>query len=238
MQKDVTSVWNQEETVSGEKGQAEDQTSVNTDGDKVAYLTFDDGPSKLTQEYLAVLRKEQVTATFFLIGQQIDGDLIPVVKQAKEEGHEIGVHTYSHNASVIYASQESYIDDLLKTRDCIQEKCQITPQLFRFPWGSANAYVQGFRDGVIEAMKKEGMEYADWNVSGEDSVGCPTPETIAANVRKDFKKYDNPVILLHDSATCDATLQALPEIIEEIKQEGYCFATLSRRQETCHFGEY
>ncbi len=232
--RDTADVWNQEQG-----GNAPDQEKEEGETEKkVAYLTFDDGPSCLTSEYLAVLKEEKVPATFFLIGEQIEGELIAVVKQAKEDGHEIGVHTYCHDAGVIYESEESYIEDILKTKERIKEQCQIETSLFRFPWGSKNSYVEGFKDGVIEEMKKRGMEYVDWNVSGEDSVGCPSAESILANVRKDYKKYNNPVILLHDSASCRATLQALPWLLRELKQAGYSFATLSERKETCHFGEY
>lgn len=181
---------------------------------KIAYLTFDDGPSVLTAEYLKILKEEGVRATFFLIGQQIEGELLDVVKQEISEGHEVGIHTYCHVAEEIYSSGESYCNDLQKTMLCLEEKLNIKPKLFRFPWGSANTYVQSYKAGVIEQMKQEGIDYVDWNVSGEDSVGCPSPDSILANVRKDYVKYDDPVILLHDSATCKATLYSLRPMIQ------------------------
>lgn len=204
---------------------------------KVAYLTFDDGPSTLTAEYLKILKEEEVHATFFLIGQQLDGELTGIVKNAIKDGHEIGIHTYCHQAEQIYASEQSYCEDLEKTKLCIEEKLQVTPKFFRFPWGSANAYVKNYKSGVIEYMKAEEIDYADWNVSGEDSVGCPSADSILANIRKDYKKYDEPVILLHDSATCKQTLYVLREIICELKEAGYSFGTLSERSNPCHFGE-
>ncbi|MCI8770288.1 MAG: polysaccharide deacetylase [Lachnospiraceae bacterium] len=204
---------------------------------KIAYLTFDDGPSVLTAEYLKILKEEEVRATFFLIGQQVEGDLLDVVKQEISEGHEVGMHTYCHVAEEIYSSGESYCKDLQKTRLCLEEKLNIKPKLFRFPWGSANAYVQSYKAGVIEQMKEQGIDYVDWNVSGEDSVGCPSPDSILANIRKDYVKYNDPVILLHDSAACKATLYSLRPLIQELKKNGYTFATLSERKRPCHFGE-
>lgn len=204
--------------------------------EKIAYLTFDDGPSRLTEKYLDILKEEGVHATFFVIGQQIDGDLVGTLERAAKEGHEIGLHSYCHRAEEIYQSGESYLKDLQKTRLCVEEKLQIKPELFRFPWGSSNSYVSWFKNNVIEQMKGEGVEYADWNVSGEDSVGCPSADSILSNVRKDYLKYDEPVILLHDSATCKATLESLPAIIKMLKEQGYSFATLSTRSEPCHFG--
>lgn len=205
---------------------------------RIAYLTFDDGPSILTKEYLKILKEEKVSATFFLIGQQIEGDMVSVVRQEVSEGHEVGLHTYSHEAEKIYQSKESYYEDLQKTKECLESKLNLQPKLFRFPWGSANSYIRSYKSAVIELMEQEGIGYADWNVSGEDSVGCPSPDSIIANVRKDYQKYSDPVILLHDSASCRATLQSLRPIIRELKENGYSFGTLSERGKPCHFGEY
>lgn len=214
------------------------ETDSTEEVQKVAYLTFDDGPSVLTEEYLKILKEENVHATFFLIGQQIEGDLVDVVRQEIEEGHEIGMHTYCHEAEKIYASGESYCQDLQKTKLCLEKKVNIEPRLFRFPWGSANAYIKSYKESVIQQMQQEGIDYADWNVSGEDSIGCPSPDSILSNVRKDYSKYNDPVILLHDSATCKATLASLRPLIQELKDNGYSFQTLSQRERPCHFGEY
>ncbi len=190
-----------------------------------------------TKEYLKILKEEDVHATFFLIGQQVDGDLVDVVRQEVKDGHEIGLHTYCHVADKIYCSGETYCQDLEKTKQCLETKLEVSPKLFRFPWGSTNSYVRGYKDHVVEEMKKEGLGYADWNVSGEDSVGCPSPDSILSNVRKDYLKYDDPVILLHDSAACKSTLEALRPLIQELKTNGYSFRTLSERERPCHFGE-
>jgi Predicted xylanase/chitin deacetylase len=219
------------------QGTEEEGERENSAGQKVAYLTFDDGPSVLTKEYLKILKEEDVHATFFLIGQQVDGDLVDVVRQEVKDGHEIGLHTYCHVADKIYCSGETYCQDLEKTKQCLETKLEVSPKLFRFPWGSTNSYVRGYKDRVVEEMKKEGLGYADWNVSGEDSVGCPSPDSILSNVRKDYLKYDDPVILLHDSAACKSTLEALRPLIQELKANGYSFRTLSERERPCHFGE-
>lgn len=215
------------------------KNSVDVSGEvterKIAYLTFDDGPSVLTENYLDVLEKENAVATFFLIGQQLEGEFVTTVKRAIKNGNEIGVHTYSHQANAIYTSEESYYNDLQKTKKCIEQKLKYQPKLFRFPWGSANGYVQSFKDALIGKMKQCNMDYADWNVSGEDCVGCPTQESVMRNFRRDYARYDEPVILLHDAATCKATCQVLPAIIKELKQNGYSFGTMSQRSESCHF---
>lgn len=202
---------------------------------KIAYLTFDDGPSILTEKYLDILKEEQVHATFFLIGEQIEGEMEEIVKRQLKEGHELGLHSYCHEAGKIYQSKEAYEEDLKKTGEKLSSVVSCKPAWYRFPWGSANSYIKGYKKELTGDLQREGLEYVDWNVSGEDSVGCPSACSILENVRKDYKKYSDPVILLHDSATCKATLTALPEIIRELKEDGYTFGTLSQRKEVCHF---
>lgn len=219
-------VWEASETTAAEEKPA---------GKKVAYLTFDDGPSSLTGAYLDILKKEEVPATFFLIGQQIEGEMEDVVKREVEEGHELGLHSYSHQADKIYQTGETYKKDLEQTRKRIEKCVSYKIKNYRFPWGSANAYIKWYRKNLTEELEKQGLTFQDWNVSGEDSVGCPSAYSILSHVRKDYEKYDEPVILLHDSATCKATLEALPEIIRELKEKGYTFDVLSNRQEPCHF---
>lgn len=218
--------WEASETTAGEELPGEK---------KVAYLTFDDGPSSLTEEYLDILKKEKVPATFFLIGQQIEGEMVDVVKRQAAEGHELGLHSYTHQADKIYQTGETYKKDLEETRKRLSACVPCKVKNYRFPWGSANAYIRWYRKDLTEELEKEGLTYQDWNVSGEDAVGCPSAYSILSHVRKDYEKYSDPVILLHDSATCRATLEALPEIIRELKKNGYRFDVLSNRQEPCHF---
>ena len=204
---------------------------------KTAYLTFDDGPSCLTESYLDILKEEGAKATFFLIGQQIDGDMAEIIKREIYEGLEIGVHTYCHEANEIYANEESCLKDIMKIRELLERQFNYEAKLVRFPWGSANSYISTFRNNIINKIHENGMEYADWNVSAEDSVGTPTAYSIMSNIRKDYKKYNDPVILMHDSSCNKQTLETLRDIIRELKDAGYSFATLSEREKPCHFLE-
>ncbi len=197
----------------------------------------DDGPSCLTEKYLDILKEEGAKATFFLIGQQIDSDMSDIIKRELDEGHEIGVHTYCHEANEIYANEESCFKDIMKIKEQLEMQFGYDAKLVRFPWGSANGYISTFREKIINKVHENGMEYADWNVSAEDSVGTPTVDSIMGNIRKDFKKYDEPVILMHDSGCNKQTLEALRGIIRELKAAGYGFATLSEREKPCHFLE-
>ena len=193
---------------------------------KVAYLTFDDGPSEITKEVLRVLEEKNVNATFFLIGNQITDETIPILKQSVKDGNCIGIHTYCHECEQIYCSADAFLNDFQKTYDAIKTNIGVEPKIFRFPWGSANRFLSSIEEEVITKLEAEGFTYYDWNVSAEDSVGRPTSYSIMKNIRKDYKKYNKPVILMHDSSTCKLSAQMLPGIIDELKQAGYSFDTL------------
>ena len=200
----------------------------------VVYLTFDDGPSRLTQQYLDILKKHDIPATFFLIGQQVEE--MPEERELKE-GHEVGVHTYTHESCDIYQSCEAYYEDVHKVKDLLEEKFRYRPKLWRFPWGSANCYIRSYKEEIVERLHEEKMEFADWNVSAEDSVGHPGVESILANVKKDAFRVQDPVVLMHDSGSNRATLDSLEAVITMFEEKGYRFQTLSQRKTCCHFGE-
>ena len=193
---------------------------------KIAYLSFDDGPSQNTERVLDVLKIYNIKATFFLIGENITPKREKLLERLKEEGHVIGIHTYSHDAKKMYTSAKDFEEDFLKAEKSISPYVDEDIKLCRFPWGSANKYLKKIEGSVIPWLQERGYAYFDWNVSGEDSVGCPTCSSIYKNVKKDVFRYDNPVILLHDSGTCDKTVQVLPDVIALIKSEGYQFDTL------------
>lgn len=203
--------------------------------EKVAYLTFDDGPSVNTEKVLLVLEKEKVPATFFLIGEQITDDKKELLCEMVEKGHLLGVHTYCHRSDKIYQSAEAYVEDALKTADRIKEVTGKRPTVYRFPWGSCNGYLTNICDDIVEEMRKKGYEYYDWNVSAEDSVGNPTSASIMQNIEKDFKKYNEPVILMHDSGINTVTADTLSSVIKRLKEEGYRFDTLDKRTKVCHY---
>jgi hypothetical protein len=104
---------------------------------KVAYLTFDDGPSKLTPMILDILKAKNVKATFFVIGKddfQSNQLLIRMVR----EGHSIGVHSWSHKYQVIYQSEQSFMDDFNRLKDHIYQVTGVQPRICRFPGGLNN----------------------------------------------------------------------------------------------------
>ena len=195
-----------------------------------AYLTFDDGPSHITKDIIDVLKEYQVKATFFILGSTMKEEEKEYLKQMVEDGHTIGIHTFSHNYKEIYSSVEAFLEDFYEDYKLIYDITGVQVNIFRFPWGSYNLYNKGIRDELIEEMERRGFTYYDWNVSAEDSVGNPTEYRIKQNVLKDLSRYKQPIILMHDSAINRLTARILPDIIKEMQDKGYVFDTLENRE--------
>lgn len=198
---------------------------------KVCYLTFDDGPSNNSEEILDILKKYNAKGTFFLIGSEISEEKRPVIERITEEGHAIGLHSNVHRFDKLYAGVDVCVRDFEAQYELLKEEYGIDTKLFRFPGGSACTYMNGQRHSYIDAMREKGFVGFDWHVSGEDSYGNPTVWSIQKNIFEHIDGYESPIILLHDINTADATVEALPGILERIQAEGYCFKTLEEAEE-------
>lgn len=207
---------------------ADDFQPVNTDvapEEKTVYLTFDDGPSPRTSEILDILKKHSVPATFFVINAK--EEYIPYMKRAAEEGHSIGVHSYSHKYREIYRSADAYLDDFTKCLDYIYENTGILPTIYRFPGGSVNNYNAATRKEIVAEMGRRGYIYFDWNVESGDSTKGAGSSEIYNNVINGCKGKKRAVIIMHDSATKQSTVSALDDIITTLKADGWQFAPLT-----------
>lgn len=194
------------------------------DGRKVAYLTFDDGPStNNTPKILDILKKYNVKATFFVIGQNAEQHK-DLIKREVAEGHVIGNHTYSHNMKYIYSNPQTFVSDLDKgdkvLKSIIGEDYNL--KLARFPGGSFGQRLAPFR----EAAKKAGYNYVDWNDLTGDAEHSNVPVNNLLNELKKYTNEDHVVVLMHDAPAKATTVQALPQVIEYLKSRGYTFETL------------
>ncbi|BCN30138.1 polysaccharide deacetylase family protein [Anaeromicropila herbilytica] len=203
------------------------------DGKKIAYLTFDDGPSYVTKEILDTLDQNDIKATFFILGSTMTEEGEEYLKRMVEEGHAVGIHTFSHRNN-IYDSVDSYLDDFYKAFEQIYDITGVKPTIFRFPYGSINSYNKKIKYELISEMERRGFTYYDWNVCANDSIGNPTEHSILSNVLKGLKKYCKPVILLHDASINEKTAKILPRIIDKIKEAGFEFDTVDKRT-PCQF---
>lgn len=188
---------------------------------KVIYLTFDDGPSdRVTPKILDVLKEENVKATFFIVGKNAEKRKY-LLQREIDEGHTVGVHSYSHNYAEIYASPESLLRDIDRCNALIEEVTGSRSTLYRFPGGS-----YGLSDALINAVTGRGMRYVDWNASTRDAeIYGATPDQLFKSAIVTPAISDYIVLLAHDSTTKSATADALRDIIGYYKQNDYAFDT-------------
>ena len=198
--------------------------------EKVVFLTFDDGPSKNTVKILDTLKKYHVTATFFVIGENLTDSGVEIAKRALAEGHMLGMHTDTHRYEKIYSSVDSFLADYDKLASRFVEEFGECPAIFRFPGGSYSAYINPIKVQLREELERRGFIGYDWSASGEDSVGTPTAASIKQNIFDSIEGQKQPILLLHDSPCSNLTAEVLPEVIEKLSAEGYEFRTLQYRE--------
>lgn len=205
---------------------------------RTAYLTFDDGPSHHTPELLQILEEYGVKATFYVV-RPADDECRGYYRQIVEAGHEIALHTYTHDYNTVYTDVDAFFADLDRIADVVEEETGVRPMQFRFPGGSSNqvSIPVGGKDIVrriaLESYRR-GYVYNDWNVSsGDASAKVLTVEQILGNVVENAKAFREPVILMHDTDRNQSTRDAMPQIIEQLRAAGYRFDTISNRSEPC-----
>ena len=183
------------------------------------YLTFDDGPSANTEEILDILKRYNVKATFFVTGMNVPR-YNEYYKRIVDEGHSLGIHTYSHEYNNIYASLESFQKDFNEIRDLVYQSTGEEVRLYRFPGGSKNGYVSDKnREKIMTWLDEEGIRYFDWNVSSSDAEKKDiTAEEITQNCITGIESCNTAIVLLHDANVKKNTVEALPAIIEGINQ--------------------
>ncbi|MCR5502431.1 MAG: polysaccharide deacetylase [Lachnospiraceae bacterium] len=200
----------------------EDESVIPDTGEKKVYLTFDDGPSANTDRILDILKEYDVKATFFVTGAMKES-YTDELKRITEEGHTLGMHSYSHRYSEIYTSKEAFQEDLDRLQEFLYETTGVWPRIYRFPGGSSNTVSRIPVTDFIDCLNEEGIVYYDWNIMSGDAVeGSLSAERITKNCLAGLDSYDECVILMHDSADRDTTVDALPGIIEGILNRGDC----------------
>lgn len=195
---------------------------------KKIYLTFDDGPSSNTDEILDILKAYDVKATFFVVGKTDEASR-KAYRRIVEEGHTLGMHSYSHSYEDIYDSEEDFQDDMKKLQEYLYELTGVWPRFYRFPGGSSNTVSNIDMQKLADWLTDQGVTYFDWNVASGDAVSRELPaETLLANCLAGIRNQQSCVVLMHDAANKDTTVEALPEIISEIRlQEDAVFLPIT-----------
>ncbi|WP_099468846.1 polysaccharide deacetylase family protein [Konateibacter massiliensis] len=185
-----------------------------------AYLTFDDGPSENTAQILDILKEYDIKATFFVVGNDTE-EAKELYKRIVEEGHTLGMHSYSHRYSDIYNSVESFANDEKKLSDMLYETTGVRPTLYRFPGGSGNLVSNIDMTEFIRYLNSENITYFDWNIASGDATSQNVDvDTLVDNVLNNVESYETSVILMHDDTEKTTSVEALSRIIEGLQGLG------------------
>lgn len=199
----------------GSKFQEAEGGQQTDDGIRRVYLTFDDGPSIYTDDILDILKQYNVKATFFVVakGKSVYEDQY---RRIVEEGHTLGMHSYSHIYREVYSSKEAFVKDVNRLQDYLHEVTDTYPSVYRFPGGSSNRVGKTDMKELKAYLDEIGLTWYDWNISSKDATGKLSKDQVVRNCTAGLTKYQNAIILLHDAADKRSTVDALPEIIETI----------------------
>lgn len=196
--------------------------------EKVAYLTFDDGPStNITPQILRVLDEYQIKATFFVLGCNV-ARYPHIVKQEYDTGHYIANHGYSHAYDSIYSNPQVVLDEYVTTERLVREAIGVSEyssHLFRFPGGSGGKKYATVKAQAKQLLSDNNILYIDWNSLTNDSVGRPTEESIIRDLVSTVGNKNSVVILMHDAASKQLTASMLPHVLNYLIQQGYKFKT-------------
>ena len=206
----------------------EEPVKYNNETRKVVYLTFDDGPGIYTPQVLDILNQNHIHATFFLVGPHAQ-QYPKFVSLELQEGDYVGLHSMSHDYKKLYV-QGTFVPEMLETQQIIKNITGIAPNLARPPYGSMPGLTQKLRDQAAAAH----LKVWDWTIDSLDWTynKVPFSKSVPAIVNNvlSHARGNREVILMHDIHP--QSVQALPMIIQRLREKGYDFETYS---EADHF---
>lgn len=201
-----------------------EENLVSENSSKVIYLTFDDGPGgKTTVKILDTLKKENVPGTFFVIGNQIDNQE-DIILRMKNEGHSIGLHSFSHDRDILYRSSENFITEMEKVQKKLFDVTGENYYILRFPFGCNNMTYK-LTSGMVDAIHTSNLKIYDWTQDTLDGANPnSSPNTI---LKRAVSDKDKVVLLMHCAAINKNSAEALPGIIKYYKDHGYTFKKIT-----------
>ncbi len=195
--------------------------------EKVVYFTFDDGPWTGTPRLLDILDQYNIKACFFVTAQYMETEpLKNMLKQIKDRGHNVAVHSLTHNYKKIYASVDAFMSDYDAMDDLIFQATGEHSKMLRFPGGSNASYNKAIRPQLLQAVRDRGIVYFDWNSFDGDVEGKKGQELIDQTI-KQVNENTHSILLMHDMPSTAFVHDALPTIIERLKADGYKFELLN-----------
>lgn len=211
--------------------------AANPSKPKVVFLTFDDGVNTtMTPRVLNVLKQYGVHATFFIVGNTINAQTAPVLKQEYAAGHAIGTHSFTHVYSTLYPKRKADAVAIVREAAASVKALQgvlgesYYPHVWRYPGGHMSWQNLAGADADLDRLH---LTWMDWNAAVGDALGKgKTPTTVAGVLKYHaaslnvFPHSAYRVVLMHDAPDKQTTLAALPSIIQYYKNNGYQFGIL------------
>lgn len=201
-------------------------TNLGKNNEKIAYLTFDDGPTlKATGKILYILEEENIKATFFVVGKHVK-EHPELVKRAYEEGHYIANHGYNHNNSLLYKSSDNFISEIKNTDIEIGNAIGVDnycSHVFRFPNGFMSNNYRSKKNEYAKLLLDMDYTYIDWNCLNRDSEKKYSNYQLLNNLKKSSKNKGTLVVLMHDTSDVNPTPSVLKDSISYLKSQGYVF---------------
>lgn len=193
------------------------EDNMASDGDiHYVYLTFDSTPGKNTSAIMDALDAYQLKATFFLTGN-ISEEYYDTVKRMTDDGHTIGMHSFSNQYSTIYASTEAFEEDYHQISDYLYELTGQRSLIYRFPGGSGNEISNVDMAEFVHILNENEISFYDWNVSAGDAASDYSVDDVVSNVIEGVSQYKTSVVLLHDASDKSTTVDALVSLIEALQ---------------------
>lgn len=202
---------------------------------KVLFMTFDDGPSKYTNQIISILDQYDCQATWFVVNSSYTSGYKAIV----DSGNVIALHSYTHNYSYIYSSTYNFYTDLQNISDKVYNLTGVRSYLHRFPGGSSNTISKYYCTGIMSSLTNSigyyGYRYFDWNSANDDATGeSLTAYQIYCRAIQYAGTSNRLVMLMHDTDAKGTTVSALPSIIEYYQARGYVCLGLDMDSPTCH----
>ncbi|MGA7930916.1 MAG: polysaccharide deacetylase family protein [Candidatus Sulfotelmatobacter sp.] len=194
------------------------------DGAGCVALTFDDGPDPVdTPKLLDLLREKGVKATFFVVGKRAD-QYPEIVRRTWAEGHLIANHTWSHYPLFCFLMPRRLRAEIERGTESVRRSCGFRPRFFRSPVGMRHPLLGPY-------LQDAGLEYVSWSIRTRDTLTANS-SVLARRILN--KAASGDIILLHDHLPggADAMLEALPRVIDGLRERGFEFVLAGPREDT------
>jgi len=193
---------------------------------KIAYLTFDDGPTANTERVLDILKEKEISAAFFVLGNQVE-KFPHLVKRIYDEGHYVANHGYSHVYQSVYSSTEEVLGEYNHCNELVKAAIgqpEYSSHLFRFPGGYNGGKYFPIKEQASVLLEENDVMYIDWNaLTGDSQISNPSSEYLMENLQITTEGKNSVVILMHDSVSKKITVDTLSQVIDHLIAQGYEF---------------